>query len=177
MVLFDATMLLLFLSPNTPAPLDPKTGKQVAEPKKRIDYLVQTLQEARTKIIVPTPALSEILVRAGKAGSSYLPIIERSSAFRIAPFDTRAAVEVAIMAREASEKGKKKISPAVTYAKIKYDRQIVAIGKTLSVTAIYSDDRELKALAESQSIKAYGIAELPLPPEDSQTKLGFISQP
>ena len=37
MVVFDATTLLLLLSPHTPPPLDPKTGKPVTDAQKRID--------------------------------------------------------------------------------------------------------------------------------------------
>lgn len=173
MVLFDATTLLLLLSPNTLAPIDPKTGKPVTRPKDRIDYLIHLLQLAETKILVPTPALSEILVRAGKAGPQYLPIFDRSSVFRIVPFDTRAAIEVSIMARDSLQKGKKVMSPMVTYAKIKYDRQIVAIAKTFNVTAIYSDDKTLLALARAHSMTCHGLTDLPLPPEEPQIPLAF----
>ena len=168
MVVFDATILLLTLDPTTPAPLDPTTGKPVSQPKERVDYLIQNLEEERTKIIIPTPVLSEILVRAGKAGPSYLSIIEKSSAFKIEPFDIRAAIEVAHMAGGAIVTGKKKGPSVQTYAKVKYDRQIVAIGKTLSATVIYTDDKDLKALAETYGLKVIRISELPIPPEDPQ---------
>ena len=40
-------------------------GLPISRPKERIDHLVQQLDKAKTKIIVPTPALGEALVRAG----------------------------------------------------------------------------------------------------------------
>ena len=113
MVLIDATMLLLLLYPNAPAPLDPSTGKLVVDPQKRMDYLIQGLQKTGTKIIVPTPVLSEILVRAGTAGASYTSKLQSSSKFRIAPFDIHAAIEVALMARE--ELGKKRRGSAMIF--------------------------------------------------------------
>ena len=58
---------------------------------------------------MPTPALSELLVRAGDAGPKYLEIIARSKFFRVAEFGTRAAVEAA-----RSRRGK--LTPRVTSA-------------------------------------------------------------
>jgi len=44
-------------------------GLPISRPKERIDnHLVQQLDKAKTKIIVPTPALGEALVRAGADG-------------------------------------------------------------------------------------------------------------
>ncbi len=167
MVLFDSSMLLFFLDKRTPSPLDPNTRKPIEHAKERIDYLIKTLQEDGSIIVIPTPVLSEVLVRAGKAGSDYIQILNGSAKFRIAPFDTRAAIEVASMARS----GKKKEGLSSTYAKIKYDRQIVAIAKTERVTTIYSDDKDLRTLAQAHAIKPYGLADLPLPPSDQQTSL------
>ena len=69
MVVFDATTLLLLLSPNVEAPTDPATGQKVELAGERVDFLVQQFEKDRTKIIVPTPALSEILVRSGSAAA------------------------------------------------------------------------------------------------------------
>lgn len=171
MVLLDATMLLLLLYPKVPAPIDPSTGKVIVDPQKRMDYLIQCLQKTGTKIIVPTPVLSEILVRAGAAGAAYTSKLQSSSKFKIAPFDTHAAIEVALMAREDLGKRKKDINKDFPYAKLKYDRQIVAIGKTLGVTIIYSDDKQIKSLAEGRSIRVIQIGELPLPPEEAQQNI------
>jgi len=171
MVLFDATTLLLLLSPNVPPPCDPTTGEAVTHAKERIDHLVKLLEEAKTKIIIPTPVLSEILVGSGKAGPEYLGKLSASAAFRIVSFDVRAAVEVATMTQKAIERGGKRGGSEETWAKIKYDRQIVAIGKVDRVTTIYSDDKHVQALAAEAGIPAIGIAQLPLPPEGLQVHL------
>jgi hypothetical protein len=55
MVVIDATNLLLMLRPDTPVPAGPN-GVPIQKPKERIDYLVQQLSKAQTKIIIPTPA-------------------------------------------------------------------------------------------------------------------------
>lgn len=167
MVVIDATMLLLLLRPGTPVPAGP-SGVPVDKPKERIEFLVQRLDREKTKIIVPTPALSEVMVRAGAAASQQIiEYLQKYAVFRIEPFDTRAAIEVATMTRDAIAKGTKR-GAAQTYAKIKYDRQIVAIARVCGADTIYSDDRDIRALAAETKIKVVGIASLPLPPEDAQ---------
>lgn len=108
MVVIDATMLLLMLRPGTPVPSGPN-GLPVDRPKGRIEYLVQQLDKAKTKIIVPTPALGEALVRAGAAATQKIvDHLQKFAVFSIEPFDTRAAIEVAAMSREALAKGNKR---------------------------------------------------------------------
>jgi predicted nucleic acid-binding protein len=168
MVVIDATILLLMLRPGTPVPND-ASGKPIDRPKERIEYLLQQLDEARTKIVIPTPVLGEVLVKAGAAATEQIvDQLQRNSIFSIEPFDTRAAIEVATMSRDAMKKGAKRGSSAATWAKVKYDRQIVAIAKVLGATTIYSDDRDIAALAKRAKIDVISLAALPLPPQEAQ---------
>lgn len=117
MVVIDATNLLLMLRPGTPVPHD-SSGAPVDRPRERIEYLISRLDKAKTKLIIPTPALSEALVRAGAAAS--LQIIEhlqKYSVFQIESFDTRAAIEVAAMTRDAINRGNKRGKSSATWAK------------------------------------------------------------
>jgi len=177
MVVLDATMLLLLLSPNATAPTDAATGKPVEHAQQRLEGLLKQLEADRTKIIVPAPALSEILVRAGKAGPEYLDRLNRSSAFRIVSFDIRAAVEVAQMTRSAIDSGNKRTDPEATWAKIKYDRQIVAIARVENASIIYSDDRHIRRLAADAGMSVIGIAEVPLPDDLKQMDLLSLTPP
>ena len=168
MVVFDATVLLPLLWPNVPPPRDPTTNDPVAKFRERIDHLIVNLEKSRTRILIPTPALSEILVRAGTAGPQYLEQINSSSVFRIVPFDQRAAVEVAAMTHDALESGDKRAGGEGTWTKIKYDRQIIAIAKVEGATAIYSDDGNVRKFGTSAGLSVIRIAEMPLPPEGAQ---------
>ena len=171
MVVIDATTLLLMLRPGTPVPNGPD-GLPIDQPKERIEYLVQRLNNAKTKIIIPTPALSEALVRAGAVASQQIvDHLQRYSVFSIESFDTRAALEVAAMSREALVKGKKRGSSDATWAKVKYDRQIVAIAKVHGATTIYSDDGDIAVLGKRAKIEVVGLADLPLPPQKAQLDL------
>jgi hypothetical protein len=57
MVVFDATILMLLLRPNAGQPTD-SSGQPITQVQERIAHLLQTLEKNRTRIIIPTPALS-----------------------------------------------------------------------------------------------------------------------
>ena len=171
MVVLDATTLFYLLDPDARAPTDPQTGLPVSRVKERVEYLVGTLEKNRDKVVVPTPALSELLVRAGTAGPGYLEILNKSAVFRIADFDQRAAVEAAAAIREAIDAGDKRSGSTSPWAKIKFDRQIVAIAKVAGASTIYSDDDDIARLSRSAGIAVVRIQDLPLSPESSRLTL------
>lgn len=161
-------MLLYFLEPEALAPSNPETGKPVTDARQRVAHLIERLQRQREAVVIPTPVLSEILVHANDAGKQYLETLNRSSHFRIVPFDQLAAVELAIMTREALSAGDFRAGTTATRAKLKFDRQIIAIARTQRETVIYSDDDDIAKLARSLNLEVVPIYELPLPPESQQ---------
>lgn len=166
MVVVDASILLLFLNE--------KASASIPNGHKRVEHLIDTLSEAGERIIVPTPALSECLVHAGPAAADYVTIIEKQAAFRVASFDQRAAIEAAIRIHEARQRGQRKGgNPEAAKAKIKYDRQIVAIAVVEGATTIYCDDDDIVTYAREAGIDAVRLADLPEPPEDPQRPLPF----
>jgi hypothetical protein len=94
--------------------------------------------------------------------------LNKHAIFRIEPFDERAAIEVAAMARSDLGGGRKKRAVSATYAKLKYDRQIVAIAKVTQSDTIHSDDGDIRTIAKRAGIKVVGLADLPLPAESAQ---------
>jgi predicted nucleic acid-binding protein len=171
MVVFDAAVALFLFSEHVGIPIDPATGQPVDRPKERVDYLLEDLQRTKTKIIIPTPALAELMVRAGKAGPAYLAKLEVSGAIKVESFDKRAALTVAWLARQPGDRPR---NPADVYAKIKYDRQIAAIAKVCGATVIYTDDGNVKSYAKRLQIAAYGLSELPLPPTPPPVQPGLF---
>lgn len=156
------------VAPKAATPLDSK-GKPIKYAKQRIDGEVEALGKSKTKIIIPTPALSEALVRAGQAAATeYVRLISRSARFRIESFDQRAALELALMTKQAIDKGHKNGGSDQTWAKIKFDRQIVAIAKVNKATVIYSDDKNLRTFAFANGLRAVSLADLQVPPKHAQ---------
>ena len=165
MVGIDAGFLGLLLHPNARAPLDPSTKKPTVRAVERIEALVESLEGLHERIVIPTPALCEFLVLAGKDGSAYLSTIHQQGSFIVQPFDQRAALELAALELVARSKGSKRLplQPETAWQKVKFDRQIVAIGKIHGVSVLYSDDLHVRLLAEDVGIHAVSCWELPLP--------------
>lgn len=170
-VAFDATFLMLMLDPRAKGPVDPQTGSAIADAEARIEFLIQTMEKSRRKIVIPTPALSEVLVGADAAGPDYLSIISQHSCFEVAGFDVRAAVEVAAVTRQSIDDGDKKSGSTAPWQKVKYDRQIVGIAKVNGASIIYTDDQGIAKFANHAGMEVVGIADLPLPSEDPQQSL------
>lgn len=178
MVAVDSTFFPYLLNHQTRVPSDPATGKPVERIEERIELLIETLQEDGETIIIPTPALSEFLVLAKEDGPNYLKIIHKSPLFQVQPFDERAAIELAAI-RLAEEKtlGKKALkrqTPQETWAKISFDRQIVAIAKVNNAHTIYSEDTGVANFAHKNRIKVIRVWELPKPKE-TQAPLPFAA--
>lgn len=173
-VAFDATALLLLLSSNVGVPKD-ANGQPIQYARERVDGLVAELEDAGTRILIPTPALSEALVRVGpRLMQVYLEKMSRSSAFQVADFDERAAIEVAIMTKQAIDAGDKRSGAEGPWSKIKYDRQIVAISRVNRATTILSDDQNLQKFGRMLRMNVIGLGDLPIPSQAGQ--LSMIEQ-
>lgn len=59
MIAFDAGVLIKLFHRRTSA-----------DEKKKLEFLVRTLEESRERVLIPTPALAEYLTRAGDAASA-----------------------------------------------------------------------------------------------------------
>jgi predicted nucleic acid-binding protein len=169
-VAIDSTVLVFLFDGSASAPIDPATQQPVPNGKARLENLIAELEKRNERLIVPVPALAEVLVRAKGAAPDWLAIIAKSSVIRVADFDIFAAIEFAEMQR---------LSLATRTAdddkrKMKFDDQIVAIAKVVQASVIYSDDKGIKK-RETPEMRVVGIAELSLPPEAAQHNLLFES--
>lgn len=167
-VAFDASTLIYLFDDQAAAPTDPSSRRPVERCRDRIEHLIATLAKAKAKIIVPTPSLAEVLVRAQDGAPERLRILKSSKHFKIVPFDERAAVEFAATQTVRRATGTK--SPSSSRTKAKFDDQIVAIAAVEGVTEIYSDDGDIAKLAGSR-MKVVGMSDLSLPPEDAQSDI------
>lgn len=60
-----------------------------------------------------------------------------------------------------------------TRAKVKFDRQIVAIARVVGARAIYTNDDQLAKHAKAAGIEAIAPDELPDPPNSPQLEFGL----
>ena len=158
MNIFDSSYLSIFLNANPPVPHD-RSGKSVRFFKERIEALVARLNASDEIIGVPAPALAEILVRAGAQRTLFVNILNDRYKFEIIPFGARAAIEAAELIDKIKEdtRGKR----VETWAKVKFDTQIIAIAKAESATTIYSDDVGIETSAKRVGIRVLRICDLP----------------
>lgn len=166
----DATFLLHFFAPigSVEGPTD-STGKPVEFVKERVDALVKDMEKTGAKIIVGTPALSEISVRAGvQAAQTWIAIMSKSPHFKIVEFDIKSALEVAVMVGNAVKGEGGKAATSDTFAKLKYDRQIVAIAHTEGATVFYTDDGRQANMAARLGMAVKGTEDLPIPANKKQ---------
>lgn len=168
MVLLDATAFSLLVNPSAKAPNDPVTGVPISDAAKRFEFLRSQIEKSNSTIVIPTPALAEVLVSVGDAAPTVIERLNRSARFRIANFDALAAVELAAMTRDAIRAGDKKQGASESWQKVKIDRQIIAIARVNQVERIYSDDQGVKHFAQLLGLSVIQTWEMPLPPEDMQ---------
>ncbi len=161
MVVFDATILIDLLNPRT-----------AADRNAKLEHLVSELQKSKSKILIPTPALSEFLAGAGKARDSYYQKLSASSAFQVVAFDARAAMECALMIDETYTKADKQ-ARAKTWTKAKFDWQIIAITKVSGANVIYSDDGDIARMGVRFGINVIKTDDLSLPRSARQGKLNL----
>jgi hypothetical protein len=100
-------------------------------------------------------------------------MLSRSARFKIADFDQIAAIETAVSIRHSLAAGEKRAGSTASWAKVKFDRQIVAIAKVQGATAIYSDDSDIQRYGRAAGFDVLGTIDLPLPADDTQIALDF----
>lgn len=156
-VAFDSTYLIDLFNPRLHG------DKRVA-----LDFLVTELSKTRVRIQIPSPCLTELLVRAGAARDKYVQQLGSSSAFDIIPYDRRAATECALLLEAAWDS---KTQKGITKTKFKFDWMIVACAASRNIQRIYSDDGDILRYATQVGIKTVKQSDLQIPPESRQLRI------
>ncbi|HEY4880059.1 MAG TPA: hypothetical protein VIH97_13135 [Candidatus Acidoferrales bacterium] len=155
MIAFDTTFLTLMFVPSA--------KHSVTNAKERVEFLISDIHGTGDRIVIPTPALSEILVKSGQARNDIIQTLTKTPKFLIAPFDIRAALELSLMTDAALRTRDKRSGTSGTWVKVTLDRQIVAISKTTGARAIYSEDNDVRAIARREGLNAYSVEDIKIP--------------
>lgn len=176
-VVFDTNLAIMLVRPDAMAAKD-TNGVMVSHAKERVDGLLAQLAADKTKIVIPTPVLAEMLVRSDEdERAALIARFARSASFRVAAFDERAAMELADIEKKAIDGGDKRGGVQGPWTKIRFDRQIVAIARVAGADTIYTDDGNLAKHAFNRGIKAIGIGSLDIPASLAQASLDLGIQP
>lgn len=168
MVAFDSTILSFLLFSDAEL-RQGEQGNAVEHAHERVAGLVRELEAGKEQVLVPAPALSEVLVTEGVDVQDVLTTLRGSSFIRIGDFDERAAVELAMRLRAAIKCGDPRGGMRITKSAMKFDRQIVAIALVNGARVLYSDDDGVERFASSCGLATKRVADLPVPA--SQGKL------
>ena len=169
-VAFDNTMLSALLNPQGRLPFEPGTEKLLEFGKLRAESVVAKVEKERRKIILPAPAVAELLTAIGPDAQQYLNVVSRSRVFEVGAFDARGAAELALLNRGVFAESDTK-DGLDTWQKRKVDRQIIAVCKVYGVTEIYTDDSGLANRARLCGITPVSLFEIAVPDEARQGTL------
>ncbi len=162
MVAFDNTILSLLIFPDAEL-RQGSAGQKVEYGRERVFGLVQQIEDAGDQVVVPAPALSELLVTDGTDMQDVLTTLRGSSFIRIESFDERAAVELAMRLRDARKAGDQRDGLCITKDAMKFDRQIVAIALVCGASVLYSDDEGVAKFAAACGLAVKRVIDLPVP--------------
>jgi hypothetical protein len=128
--------------------------------RERVAGLIRELEAGNEQVLVPAPALSEVLVTEGADVQDVLTTLRASVLIRIGDFDERAAVELALRLRSAIKSGDPRQGLQITKSAMKFDRQIVAIALVNGTRVLYSDDDGVERFALSCGLATKRVTDL-----------------
>lgn len=166
MIALDTNALTLLFVPGSVAYAG-GSKSPIKYASERLAELINTASQSGDAILISTPVLSELLVRTPEQKiQDLLVFLKKSTHFRIEPFDLACAIELADRTAKAigSKAGKRAgTDPNATWAKVKFDRQIMSIAIVNGATKMISNDADLVAIGKDWGLTVMGIEELPLP--------------
>src|SRR4051812_6183378 len=101
---------------------------------KPVAGLIRVLSAENAKVIIPTPALAEVLTRMPAEAQGWLEEINRCACFQVRPFDDKASIELTEILGEGAS-GFRDV--------LRFDRQVVAIAKVYGASVLYADDEKI----------------------------------
>lgn len=135
-------------------------------------------ESSESKFLIPTPALSEVLVRLSQEEMILLcSMFSRSRNFVIQPFDMAASVEAALASKKALDKGNKKNGSSERWQKVKVDFQIAAIAKVHGANCIYTHDSDIDKIAPLFDLEVRNLSDIPMLPSEAQSDIFSVTNP
>lgn len=140
----------------------PETGEVIDRPFERASALVDHVDAVGGLVVIPAPVLSEYLFGIDKKSfQAHLDVINSVKSIEVAPFDDIAAIECAMLVSDSEQK---QLDPDATKAKLRVDRQILAIAVASRVSEIWTHDIGLTKKAESMGLSVKSLADIGPPP-------------
>lgn len=134
MIAIDPNILSMIIYPGTSVPDDHRTGQPIALARERANQLVEEASRNKESVLIAAPILAEVLVVVASRDRG---LCHGTGAVAYSP---NQAVRCALRTRAAKDAGDKRDGARDSWAKVKYDRQLLAIAKVEGVGEVYSTD-------------------------------------
>lgn len=173
-VIFDTNVLVQALTGTKEGVslTDPRTGDVISNLDLRAQALVDYVDGQGGTVLIPAPVLAEFLVGIDKSShQTYINLIKTQSCFEVVAFDEIAAIECA---QFPDFKALKHMMPSDTTAKVKFDRQILAIAKASGVNEVWTHDKGVYNRCETFGLIPRSLADILPAPE--QFPMDFQSE-
>ena len=152
---------MFLVQPNAKPPNDPATGEPLSNVNGRIDRLIRSIESNSQTIVIPTPALAEVLVVARGKIEDWISMLQQSRHFQIVDFEINAVKKLVDVTQKIHKDEAFESQSAFTKAQLKFDRQIIAIALAQNQDTIYSDDQGIKRMERYFDIKVIQTHMLP----------------
>lgn len=163
MIVVDANFLVLLF--------DPEALPQVERGADRVHHLIATLTKARETIMIPAPAITELVTSRVDRVDEIVAAVRGYSAFEVQPFDEVIAIETGILIQRWLDTIPQQDRPDGWRVPMKYDAQIAATAVMRNARAICTDDRNYGVWLKGTGISVLKLAKLDLPPDPPQHPL------
>ena len=162
MVIWDTNILALFFS-----------KRLTSDDHLRVEGLVAELAKKREPIGVPAQVWAEFLEGAAADASEQSMLLFKTNAFKLLPYDMRAAIENAEVAKRGQIARKGMKAKDRSRQAVKVDWQIIAIAKAHGVRFVLTNDKAMHSEAARHGVRCLAIADLPVPDALRQRPIEF----
>jgi predicted nucleic acid-binding protein len=163
-IVIDTNVLVQIMrDENSTDLVDPVSGWVIDRLHDRASALVEAIDQAGDVVIIPAPVLAEYLIGIDrKALQSHLNIINSVNCIEVVSFDQVAAIECALLIDDAELK---MLDPQATKAKLRVDRQILAIARAAGAKQVWTHDRGLYNKAKALNLDVHSLGDIEPKPE------------
>lgn len=152
---------------------NPETGNTIERASARAAALIEQIDQRDGLVIIPAPVLAEYLIGIDQGSyQEQIDLLNSFSCIEITSFDQLAAIECALLVNEQEHKT---LDPEATKAKLRVDRQILAMTLAIDADELWTHDTGLFKKAKASGITTKSLANVE--PQPDQGKLDLPSDP